>query len=354
MKTDSTKMNKTPFELYNAIRGLNDPGARIIHVIRGDHAGELALISGGRIVLCSKAGREEAQCGFIESRLSEVCEMENNRIVDIDGELVYSEMTGGDNKLVICGAGYVSLAMLSTGKLLGFHVTVIDDRLEFVNRAIERGADRVLFNNFEDALQEISGDSDTYFVIATRGHRFDKVCLRSVLDKPNAYIGLMGSKRRVLMLRQELEGEGIDGEMLDPVHMPIGLSIGAETPDEIAISVMAEIIQIKNNIKSGGFDREVLGAIVEEGRERAVLATIVARQGSAPRGIGTKMLICRERIIGTIGGGCLEGSVIAKARRLLMTGGAGPVILDVDISTETAEDEAMVCGGRIKVLLEAV
>ena len=156
------------------------------------------------------------------------------------------------------------------------------------------------------------------------------------------------------MLRHELEQEGMDWQLLDSVHMPIGISIGAETPDEIAISVMAEIIEVKNKRKSGGFDKEILEAIIDEKRDAAVLATIVMRQGSAPRGIGTKMLVMRDRLTGTIGGGCIEGGVIAKARRMLITGEKGPVLVDVDISTETAEDEAMVCGGRIRVLLEAL
>ena len=96
------------------------------------------------------------------------------------------------------------------------------------------------------------GRSDSWFVIVTRGHRYDRICLEQILHKTSAYVGMMGSRRRMAIVKEQLEESGIARETLDEVHTPIGLKIGAETPEEIAVSVMAEIIQVKNSRQKGG------------------------------------------------------------------------------------------------------
>lgn len=173
---------------------------------------------------------------------------------------------------------------------------------------------------------------------------------------------------------ETLVKEGVAKEFLDSVYAPIGLRIGAETPEEIAVAIMAQIIEVKNSVKRTlGFPGDIMKALQAEGRDRLVLATIIARQGSSPRGVGSKMLIAKDgSIIGTIGGGLVEGEAIDQGKQMLSNDEHGhdcdavtmerrtaikeckPVIMDVDMSAGTAEEEGMVCGGRVQILLEIV
>lgn len=234
--------------------------------------------------------------------------------VDEKGERIFQERISRSAKLVICGAGHVSMPIIRMGKMLGFHVTVVEDRPKFADDARRAEADQVYCEPFEDGLAKIKGDTDTWFVIVTRGHRYDTDCLRTILGKPRAYVGMMGSKRRTAIVKDQLEAEGFERDVLEAVHTPIGLKIAAETPEEIAVSIMAEIIQIKNSrAKSGGYSSELLEEILKEDECGKVLATIISRKGSAPRGVGTKMLVW-------LSGECLsrEAARSAEMRRLRM------------------------------------
>ena len=276
--------------------------------------------------------------------------------VDERGERIFQERISRPAKLVICGAGHVSMPIIRMGKMLGFHVTVVEDRPKFADDARRAEADQVYCEPFEDGLAKIKGDTDTWFVIVTRGHRYDTDCLRTILGKPRAYVGMMGSKRRTAIVKDQLEAEGFERDVLEAVHTPIGLKIAAETPEEIAVSIMAEIIQIKNSrAKSGGYSSELLEEILTEDECGTVLATIISRKGSAPRGVGTKMLVCGDgRIIDTIGGGCVESEIIQKALLMIRTEQEGFQVCKVDMTAEAAEDEGMVCGGVVEVMLERV
>jgi xanthine/CO dehydrogenase XdhC/CoxF family maturation factor len=296
-------------------------------------------------------------CDRFEGWKEEILSDEGSRMLEKDGVHIFCEKIGSRKDLVICGAGHVSMPIIQMGKSLGFHVTVIDDRPLFANQARRAQADVVICDRFEAALEQISGSKDTYFVIVTRGHRYDTDCLRRTLRKPNAYIGMMGSRKRVHLVKQKLLEEGADRETLEAVHTPIGLSIGAETPEEIAVSVMAQIIQVKNQKKRiSGYDRELLSYLAGEERKgrRALLCTIVSRSGSAPREIGTKMLLLEDgTIVGTIGGGCAESSVIQKGLQMLREGSTY-ALEEVDMTGREAEEEGMVCGGRIWIFMEAL
>ena len=173
---------------------------------------------------------------------------------------------------------------------------------------------------------------------------------------------MMGSRRRVAIVKDQLEEKGVERALLDAVHTPIGLKIGAETPEEIAVSVMAEIIQVKNagtgdkGGRAGGYSAELLEALFDPSDQRKkVLATIISRKGSAPRSVGTKMLIREDgTTVDTVGGGCIESEVIRKA--LLMTRAEDEKfrLCTVDMTADAAEDEGMVCGGVVEVMLEKV
>jgi xanthine dehydrogenase accessory factor len=181
-------------------------------------------------------------------------------------------------------------------------------------------------------------------------------CLRAAIKKPNAYIGMMGSKKRVALVKEQLTGEGIPAELLVQVHTPIGLPIGSETPEEIAVSIMAEIIREKNAKKRiSSYEKELLACLTGENRtgQNSVLCTIVAKKGSAPREIGTKMLILEDgTTVGTIGGGCAESSIIQIGLHMLREGTCEPRLELVDMTGREAEELGMVCGGTIQVFME--
>lgn len=148
-------------------------------------------------------------------------------------------------KLLILGAGHIAQAVASMGKKLDFHVIVVDDRPDFANRARFPEADEVICDDFANTIRRTTIDPNTYIVIVTRGHRYDEVCLREVLGRPAKYLGMIGSKRRVKLLLNKLQEAGFAAEDLAKVKSPIGLNIGAETPAEIAISILAEIIAVR-------------------------------------------------------------------------------------------------------------
>ena len=194
--------------------------------------------------------------------------------------------------------------------------------------------------------------------MVTRGHRFDRACLEQILKKPYAYVGMMASRGRSALLKKQMAEDGFDRKALDEMHTPVGLSIHAETPEEIAVSIVAELIQIKNQTKkTAGYDSllmEYLTGVKEPGQPK-VLATIIARRGSAPRSIGTKMLVLGDgRIIGTIGGGCMESEVQHQCLRLIHDGDRKGRIFKVDMTVSEAEEEGLVCGGTIQVFLEVL
>jgi xanthine dehydrogenase accessory factor len=228
------------------------------------------------------------------------------------------------------------------------------------------GADVCICDNFVNALNNIEGGSNTYFVIVTRGHRYDLDCIRTILNKKSAYVGMMGSKRRVSLLKKGLIEEGFNSELVDSVHAPIGLSIGAQTPDEIAISIIAELIEIKNKTqKVSTYDEELLSYLAgdisynkaDKTSKCGILCTIVDKKGSTPRECGTKMLILPDnKIIGTIGGGCVESKVIEIGRLMLSEDATSSTprleLLDMTAENDLESEEAMVCGGTVLIYME--
>jgi xanthine dehydrogenase accessory factor len=147
--------------------------------------------------------------------------------------------------LLIVGGGHIGKALATIGDLCGFSVVVVDDRPEYANVERFPEADRVICADFAEALREFPIDPNTYIVTVTRGHRHDEVSLRQVAESPAAYVGMIGSRRRVGAVFQHLMDDGLDPEAVRRVHTPIGLDIGAETPEEIAVAIMAEVIQAR-------------------------------------------------------------------------------------------------------------
>jgi xanthine dehydrogenase accessory factor len=147
--------------------------------------------------------------------------------------------------LIIVGAGHVAVPLAQLGKLIEFEVVVLDDRPQYANKKRFPTADRVLAQPFQETLRNWPIDYDTYIILVTRGHSHDVACLLEVIDSPARYIGMIGSKRRIKGVFELLVKEkGLDPAKFDRVYAPIGLDIGAESPAEIAVGVIAEIVNV--------------------------------------------------------------------------------------------------------------
>ncbi len=147
--------------------------------------------------------------------------------------------------LIVIGAGHVGKAVVHLAKWLGFVVAVNDDRADFCNPEIVPGADFYFPYPMEDLTNHIEITPWTYLVLTTRGMNVDVKGLPSLLDTNAGYIGVIGSKRRWIMTSKGLKEAGLSEDKLQKVHSPIGLHINAETPEEIAVSIMAEIIMLR-------------------------------------------------------------------------------------------------------------
>ena len=338
-------------ELYNLIASCN-PNRRslILTALDDEAAGEKAFLVDGTLQWESKEG------GFFSHITDRFPDISAPGIITENNTRIFCEFPAHEQKLVICGAGHVSIPVIQIGRMIGCTVTVLEDRPKFADNARRAGADTVLCEPFEEGLKKIPGDKDTYFVIVTRGHRYDQMCLEKIMKKEHAYIGMMGSRARTVKVKQALLEQGADPQVLESVHTPIGLPIGGETPEEIGVSIIAEIIQEKNRSrKRGGFTKEILRAILDEEEKdmKKVLATIVTKKGSSPREAGTKMLVYQDgRTVGTIGGGCLEADILQRSLRLMSQENLPLVLHHADMTGKDAEDEGMVCGGMVDVLLE--
>ena len=155
-------------------------------------------------------------------------------------------------ELYIFGAGHIAASLYRVAKIAGFDICVIDDRETYANRERFPDAQEVIAEDFEKAAARIMPAESSYIVIVTRGHRDDMRVLRWAVQTPARYIGMIGSRRKTITIFKELQAEGLAPELFQRVHAPIGLDIGAITPEEIAVSITAEMIA-----KRRGVEREL-------------------------------------------------------------------------------------------------
>ena len=270
-------------------------------------------------------------------------------LLEQNGSRVFLERISDGKRLVICGAGHVALCVIRIGVMLGYEITVIEDRREFAEKAGEAGAHRVICKPFGEALDEAGDDPMTAFVIMTREHSHDVECLRRVLQRPSAYIGMMGSRSRTEQIRQQMLEEGYDPRKVEQIHMPIGLRIGSRTPEEIAVSVAAELISVLNAADPGeGFPPGMAEELAAD--PSGVLAMIVEKSGEAPRRPGTKMLVRMDgSFLGTVGGGYAEAEILKTARQMIAEGDRKSRVIRITMKKGT-----MHCGGEVAVFLTAV
>ena len=153
--------------------------------------------------------------------------------------------------LLIVGGGHIGLSLATVGQSCGFSVAVLDDRATFANEERFPMADKIMAGDVGTHLDEFPVGSNTYVVLVSRGHKVDEEALRHTVARGAAYVGMIGSKRRVSTVLRHLAEEGFPLEALEAVYTPIGINIGAETPEEIAVSIMAEIIMVRRRGKGG-------------------------------------------------------------------------------------------------------
>ncbi|MGQ9626397.1 MAG: XdhC family protein [Anaerolineae bacterium] len=197
---------------------------------------------------CSGLGLREAEEAILEEAHAALKEGRSLFLErEIAGEKVslFVDVHLNPPTLLIAGAGHIAVPLARMAKMLDFRVVVLDDRASFANRERFPEADQLLVSPFTEALRHFPLDESTYVILITRGHRHDVECLRELIDAPVAYIGMIGSRRRIRGVFQLLKEEGINPQKLARVHAPIGLDIGAETPAEIALSIIAEVVKVR-------------------------------------------------------------------------------------------------------------
>lgn len=174
--------------------------------------------------------------------------------------------------LIIGGAGHIAVPLAAIARICDFAVTVLDDRPQYASRARFPTADQVIAGPFRAELRKLRNgaatfDANTFLVLVTRGHQHDVECLLEVLDDPVAYIGMIGSRRRIRAVYELLAREqGIPAQKFDRIHAPIGIDIAAQTPAEIAVAIMAEIVQVSRGGAAASLSDEL-----RRGRERQQL-----------------------------------------------------------------------------------
>jgi xanthine dehydrogenase accessory factor len=160
-------------------------------------------------------------------------------------------------QLVIAGAGHVGRALSHLGSLLSFDVTVIDDRPQYANRERLPDADYIIVNDIGQAIRDFPISTDTFIVIVTRGHSQDAEALRPCISSDAAYIGMIGSIRKTELMRKKFLEEGwATLRQFNRVHAPIGVSINSKTVEEIAVSIAAQLIQVRSQIQEKGKEKK--------------------------------------------------------------------------------------------------
>ena len=192
----------------------------------------------------------------LDARATEVAQ----RVADVgniesfstdDGTEVFVEGFTTPPTLVMVGGGHVGKATADLAHNLGYRVFVVDDREEFSNKERFPYAEQVVVAPYDQWPQHLDVNVNSFIVAATRGHRFDDMALESALTTRARYVGLLGSRRKNLMIYQRLSMEGVPLERLKEIHAPVGLDIGALTPEELAVSIMSEIIMVRRGGKGG-------------------------------------------------------------------------------------------------------
>ena len=292
--------------------------------------------SGARLLLCEGVPVWPARPeGLLARNLPALAGCGASGILTLENKRIFVEKFGGAPRLVICGGGHVAESVVRLAVMLGLPVTGLEERPDYADALRRAGAEKVLCGPYAENLTQVEGSAETYFVVATRAHSFDVECLTEIYKKRFAYVGMLGSRSRSALVRRQIK---------------------AQTAQEIALSILAEIVEVKNGRQqTEGFPPELLNALDAcTGQGKApVLVTIVSRHGSTPREVGAKMLVLPDgRSVGSVGGGIMEYRVQQLASKM-QAGEAAPCQL-AEYSASAKEDDAALaaCGGSMNVFLQ--
>ena len=187
-------------------------------------------------------GDSDLDLGAVKKARELMAHGRSEYVISENGAEYFIEAYTTPPQLVICGGGHVSKAIAPLAKSLGFRLFITDDREEFANDERFPEADMVVPLKPEDALPRLPINPNTFIVVATRGHRYDNAALEAAAKTPARYVGLLGSKRKTILIYEDLIRAGLPTERIKAIRSPIGLDIHARTPEEIAVSIMAEVL----------------------------------------------------------------------------------------------------------------
>ena len=254
-----------------------------------------------------------------------------------DVSMIRKEWFSPQPTLFICGGGHVAKEVAALAAHLDFSVTVLDDRADLANRERFPTAERVICDSYDNLKNYL--DADACYVVVTPDHKADLQCVSTILPTQYRYLGMIGSKGKVAATFENLRKAGFAQDQISTIFAPIGLSIGAVTPAEIAFSILSQIIQEKNKHHAASADKALLNV-----REAGVLCIITEKHGSAPRGVGSMMFVGKDSILGTVGGGAPEYRIIQYARE-----NPNFSVQEYALNRSAANGLDMICGGTIKV-----
>lgn len=305
-------------------------------VLKGECPGDTGLYSKGGILLAGK----------------DIGQSEDTGLISVGETTLFQQWLWPRPGLVIFGGGHVALPVAKIGHLLDFEVTVCDDRKEFANSQRFPQA-RVLAMPYDQAFDQLALNSSHYVVIVTRGHNHDRACMVKALDTEAAYIGVIGSPKKARETISWLQDQGYSHSQVQRIFSPIGLDINAKTPEEIAVSILGEIIREKSNRPAPANIEEIAEALGSKAETKSCLITVVSSQGSTPQGAGARMLLLADgNTIGTIGGGLVEKMALDEALQIMST--QAPRLLEYNLDNTLAAQEGMICGGRMTVFIQPV
>jgi xanthine dehydrogenase accessory factor len=227
----------------------------------GVEPGAKCLIRDGKVSLdtIGSAAVTGAIVKESEARLrAEKSQLVSLNVQEAGGKLeVFFEVMPAPPKLIVVGAGHIAVPLVEIAKVMDFYVTVIDDRLLYANRERFPAADEVLVGDMAQTLKEMTITPSCYIVLITRGHAYDEPCLRVIMHSQAKYIGMIGSRRRIKACFQRFrDEEKIAEEVIERVYAPIGLDIGTETPAEIALSILGEVIKVRRGGKAASLSEK--------------------------------------------------------------------------------------------------
>jgi xanthine dehydrogenase accessory factor len=226
---------------------------RLVFSLDHDYGWDDSLICGGRMTVGVMSIRDEAEAApFVEA--ADLLDQGLPAVVPVRvradaGEEQYSLHIEAPAKLIIAGAGHVGIEVAKLAVRLDFDVLIIDDRADLMGRERVPEPIKPIVGDIAETLRRQGIDAGTFVIVVTRGHKHDEAALRAVIDRPARYLGMIGSRRKVKLIFDDLAAMGVDPAKLARVHSPIGLPIGSVTVPEIAISILAQLVQVRRTEK---------------------------------------------------------------------------------------------------------